>query len=55
MIDQHQQDSLTAIKKQLDKGKLTEVKDTPEYWKKYTTVELDYILSYLKERKMRCE
>ena len=49
--DTAQQESLKKIKKQLDAGKLTKVRDTAEYWKKYTTVELAYILEYRKQKR----
>lgn len=44
--DTAQSEILEELNKQLKAGKLTEVKDTAEYWIKFTTVELDYILKH---------
>lgn len=45
-IDKHQQDELQKIKKLLKAGELNHVRDTPDYWKLFTKVELDYIINY---------
>lgn len=48
-IDAPQAEILNELKAALDAGGLREVRDTPEYWQKYTTPELNFILEYLKE------
>lgn len=48
--DVAQQEVLKKLDKMLDAGKLDHVRDTPEYWKKYTTVEMAYILRRKHER-----
>lgn len=48
-IDKLQEEQLTIIQSLLDAGELSEVRDIPEYWRQYTSVELQYILDYYKE------
>ncbi len=51
-VDTAQGDELKKLDKDLKAGKLDHVKDTAEYWKRYTTVELNYIMEY-KENERR--
>jgi len=43
-VDTAQQESLAQLDKLLKAGKLQDVRDTADYWKKYTRVEIDYII-----------
>lgn len=40
---------LQRLKKELDSGKLKDVRDTPDWWKRFTSIEIDFILNYKKE------
>ena len=44
--DAAQSIELQRLKKDLDSGKLKDVRDTPEWWKVYTSIEIDFILNY---------
>ena len=44
--DTAQAEILEELDKQLKAGKLKEVCDTPKFWQRFTTVELDYILKF---------
>lgn len=50
-IDSPQQDRLTQIKAELDAGGLRNVRDVPIFWKVYTSLEIEFILNYLKINK----
>lgn len=52
-VDAAQQEVLDRIKDSFDKGELKQVRDTPDYWKKYTEIELDFILKLSKPKKHR--
>jgi len=49
--DSAQRDELKKIEKLLKAGKLKKVRDTPDYWKKYTSIEIAYILDYYKAKR----
>lgn len=50
-VDAAQEQELAKIKKQLDKGQLKDVRNKPEWWKVYTSIEIDYIINYTNRRK----
>ncbi len=51
--DSAQREILKKLDKQLKAGKLDHVRDTPDYWKKFTSVELEYILNYRRDNASR--
>ncbi len=48
--DAAQSIELQRLKKELDSGKLVNVRDTPEWWTRFTSIEIDFILNYKKEK-----
>lgn len=48
--DAAQSIELQRLKKELDSGKLANVRDTPEWWTRFTSIEIDFILNYKKEK-----
>ena len=50
MIDQAQKDNLNKIQKELDRGMYKNVRDTPIFWRKFTSIELQFILDYWRDK-----
>ncbi len=50
MIDGPMKEILDKLKKELDAGMHREVCDTPPFWKKYTAVEIEFILNYRRNK-----
>lgn len=51
MIDGPMKEILDKLKKELDAGMHREVCDTPPFWRIFTKVELEFIISYWRDRR----